>query len=69
MNNKLLQLYDEIIKNNLIIDSQIELINEIKQHIKGHAAEPKKSSNKFTNCPNCNAPIEGAKCEYCGTHF
>ena len=20
-----------------------------------------------TNCPNCNAPITGAVCEYCGT--
>ena len=22
-----------------------------------------------TNCPNCNAPITGGICEYCGTHF
>ena len=21
------------------------------------------------NCPNCGAPIDGDKCEYCGTHF
>ena len=21
------------------------------------------------NCPNCNAPIEGVKCAYCGTYF
>lgn len=21
------------------------------------------------NCPNCGAPIIGAKCEYCGTQF
>ena len=21
------------------------------------------------NCPNCGAPISGAKCEYCGTQF
>ena len=65
MNNKLLQLYDEIIKNNLIIDSRIKLINEIKQCIEGHVEEPK----KLINCPNCNAPIEGTKCEYCGTYF
>lgn len=25
--------------------------------------------NKRTNCPNCGAPIEGMKCEYCGTDF
>lgn len=23
----------------------------------------------MTNCPNCGAPITGAKCEYCGTIF
>lgn len=22
-----------------------------------------------TNCPNCGAPIEGEKCEHCGTMF
>lgn len=22
---------------------------------------------KVTNCPNCGAPITGARCEYCGT--
>ncbi len=22
-----------------------------------------------TNCPNCGAPINGIKCEYCGTQF
>lgn len=22
-----------------------------------------------TNCPNCNAPIDGIKCPYCGTVF
>lgn len=22
-----------------------------------------------SNCPNCGAPIAGAKCEYCGTVF
>lgn len=22
-----------------------------------------------TNCPNCGAPIQGEKCEYCGTIF
>ena len=22
-----------------------------------------------TNCPNCGAPIQGPKCEYCGTNF
>lgn len=22
-----------------------------------------------TNCPNCAAPITGARCEYCGTRF
>ena len=21
------------------------------------------------NCPNCGAPIEGVKCQYCGTYF
>lgn len=21
----------------------------------------------ITNCPNCGAPVSGAKCEYCGT--
>ena len=21
------------------------------------------------NCPNCNAPVRGSMCEYCGTHF
>ena len=24
---------------------------------------------KQTNCPNCNAPINGKRCEYCGTWF
>ena len=24
---------------------------------------------KRTNCPNCGYPIQGYKCEYCGTHF
>lgn len=23
----------------------------------------------MTNCPNCGAPVQGAVCEYCGTHF
>ena len=23
----------------------------------------------MTNCPNCGAPITGAKCEYCETVF
>ena len=23
----------------------------------------------MTNCPNCNAPIKGQRCEYCGTVF
>ena len=27
------------------------------------------SKNLPTNCPNCNAPITGGICEYCGTHF
>lgn len=22
-----------------------------------------------TNCPNCGAPIQGVKCEYCGSMF
>lgn len=22
---------------------------------------------KPTNCPNCGAPLNGSKCEYCGT--
>lgn len=22
-----------------------------------------------TNCPNCNAPVRGSECEYCGTVF
>jgi len=25
-----------------------------------------KSVEDVTNCPNCGAPIEGAKCSYCG---
>lgn len=24
---------------------------------------------KMTNCPNCGAPLNGIKCEYCGTAF
>lgn len=24
---------------------------------------------QLLNCPNCGAPIEGEKCEYCGTVF
>ena len=31
-----------------------------------------RESNKVTmqtNCPNCGAPIQGPKCEYCGTVF
>lgn len=24
---------------------------------------------RFTNCPNCCAPITGTICEYCGTRF
>ena len=23
----------------------------------------------MTNCPNCGAPIQGTRCEYCGTPF
>lgn len=23
----------------------------------------------MTNCPNCGSPINGTKCEYCGTAF
>lgn len=26
-------------------------------------------SNKSTNCPNCGAPLNGGKCEYCGTEI
>lgn len=26
-----------------------------------------KAPPRATNCPNCGAPIEGAKCPYCGT--
>ncbi len=24
---------------------------------------------EILNCPNCNAPVDGEKCEYCGTVF
>ncbi len=24
---------------------------------------------KPTNCPNCGAPLNGSKCEYCGTEI
>lgn len=27
------------------------------------------STDKMTNCPNCGAPIEKYKCDYCGTYF
>lgn len=23
----------------------------------------------MSNCPNCGAPVRGARCEYCGTVF
>lgn len=26
-------------------------------------------SGRLMNCPNCGAPITGARCEYCGTVF
>lgn len=27
------------------------------------------SQNKYTNCPNCGAPLTSTQCEYCGTRF
>ena len=28
-----------------------------------------KLKDRILNCPNCGAPINGEKCEYCGTRF
>ena len=28
-----------------------------------------KTGQKLLNCPNCGAPINGPRCEYCGTTF
>lgn len=42
-------------------------MNEIRESV--GLAPINEKTKKTTNCPNCGAVINGAKCEYCGTVF